>query len=46
MKELTVVYTPAPNLKKTKGMEIGAVGYKNDKAVKKIHVETNKPMVK
>jgi hypothetical protein len=30
-----VVYTPFPNLKKTADMEAGAVGYHNDKAVKR-----------
>lgn len=31
LKECTIVYTPASNLKKTNGMDIGQVGFHNDK---------------
>jgi hypothetical protein len=41
-----VVYTPFPNLKKTKDMEAGAVGYHNDKAVKRVKVDKEKEILK
>ncbi|KAH3684574.1 hypothetical protein WICPIJ_004464 [Wickerhamomyces pijperi] len=37
---ITVIYTPWANLKKTKGMADGEVGFKNSKKVKKFHVQT------
>jgi len=36
---ITVIYTPWSNLKKTAGMETGQVGFHKQKMVKKIHVE-------
>lgn len=36
---ITVIYTPWPNLKKTKGMADGEVSFKNPKKVKKIHIQ-------
>ncbi|TBU44025.1 cytoplasmic protein [Dichomitus squalens] len=36
---LTVIYTPADNLKKTGDMAVGQVSFHNDKRVKRIHVE-------
>jgi hypothetical protein len=36
---ITVIYTPWSNLKKTGDMATGQVGFKDSKAVKKIHVE-------
>lgn len=42
-----VVYTPASNLKKTHDMDVGAVGYHNNKLVRKlIEVEKEKDIVK
>jgi predicted nucleotidyltransferase len=35
---ITVVYTPWSNLKKTKGMETGQVGFFKEKLVKKVYV--------
>jgi hypothetical protein len=35
---VTIIYTPWSNLKKTGNMATGQVGFKNDKLVKKIHV--------
>ncbi|KAH3673002.1 hypothetical protein WICMUC_003955 [Wickerhamomyces mucosus] len=37
---ITVIYTPWANLKKTKGMADGEVSFKNIKKVKKIHIQT------
>ncbi|KAK9472401.1 uncharacterized protein V1510DRAFT_417395 [Dipodascopsis tothii] len=37
---VTIIYTPWSNLKKTKGMAAGQVGFKRDKMVKSIHVQT------
>ncbi|KAK9243781.1 hypothetical protein V1506DRAFT_543400 [Lipomyces tetrasporus] len=37
---ITVIYTPWSNLRKTKGMAVGQVGFKKDKLVKKVHVQT------
>ncbi|KZV96503.1 DUF814-domain-containing protein [Exidia glandulosa HHB12029] len=37
---LTIIYTPADNLKKTGDMATGQVGFHNDKKVKRIHIET------
>jgi hypothetical protein len=37
---VTVIYTPWRNLHKTKGMEAGQVGFKKEKEVKKIYIET------
>lgn len=36
---VTVIYTPWRNLRKTKGMADGEVGFKNEKSVKKIHIQ-------
>jgi hypothetical protein len=33
-----VIYTPHSNLKKTQGMDVGQVGFKNDKLVKTVKV--------
>ncbi len=35
---LSIVYTPASNLKKTPGMDVGQVGYHNEKNIKKMVV--------
>jgi len=35
---ITIIYTPAANLKKTGDMAVGQVGFHNDKKVKRIHV--------
>ncbi|KZT12187.1 cytoplasmic protein [Laetiporus sulphureus 93-53] len=35
---LTIIYTPADNLKKTGDMAVGQVSFHNDKQVKRIHV--------
>lgn len=37
---VTIIYTPWKNLHKTKGMEMGQVGFKRDKDVKKVFVDT------
>ncbi|KAK9484430.1 hypothetical protein V1527DRAFT_470095 [Lipomyces starkeyi] len=37
---ITVIYTPWTNLRKTNGMAVGQVGFKKDKLVKKVHVQT------
>lgn len=37
---ITVIYTPWSNLKKTKGMADGEVSFKSQKKVKKIHIQT------
>ncbi|EJD53472.1 DUF814-domain-containing protein [Auricularia subglabra TFB-10046 SS5] len=37
---LTIIYTPADNLKKTGDMATGQVSFHNDKRVKRVHVET------
>ncbi|TPX42486.1 hypothetical protein SeMB42_g01462 [Synchytrium endobioticum] len=37
---VTIIYTPWPNLKKTAGMETGQVSFHRDKLVKRIHVPT------
>ncbi|PPQ65902.1 hypothetical protein CVT26_000922 [Gymnopilus dilepis] len=37
---LTVIYTPASNLKKTGDMAVGQVSFHNDKKVKRVHVAT------
>ncbi|KAL1652999.1 hypothetical protein SLS61_004620 [Didymella pomorum] len=36
---ITVIYTPWSNLKKDGSMAVGQVGFKNNKLVKRIHVE-------
>lgn len=36
---VTIIYTPWGNLKKTKGMADGEVSFKNHKKVKKIHIQ-------
>jgi NFACT protein RNA binding domain len=36
---LSIVYTPASNLKKTPGMDVGQVGYHNEKNIKKMIVD-------
>lgn len=36
---ITVIYTPWSNLKKNGSMATGQVGFKNDKLVKRMHVE-------
>jgi hypothetical protein len=38
--KLDIVYTPWANLKKTASMEVGQVGFFNDKEVKRIRVDT------
>lgn len=44
---LTIIYTPAENLRKDGTMEIGTVGFVKDKLVKRYHVkEKNKDMLK
>ncbi|PPQ63593.1 hypothetical protein CVT24_004453 [Panaeolus cyanescens] len=43
---LTVIYTPADNLKKTGDMAVGQVSFHNDKKVKRVHVaERENPIV-
>ncbi|KAJ3320407.1 Coiled-coil domain-containing protein 25 [Boothiomyces sp. JEL0866] len=37
---LTIIYTPSSNLKKTADMETGQVAFHKNKMVKKVHVET------
>ncbi|KAK9239224.1 hypothetical protein V1525DRAFT_398882 [Lipomyces kononenkoae] len=37
---ITVIYTPWSNLRKTNGMAVGQVGFKKDKMVRKVHVQT------
>ncbi|ORY24992.1 hypothetical protein BCR39DRAFT_545508 [Naematelia encephala] len=37
---LTVIYTPFPNLKKTGDMAVGQVSFHSDKQVKRVHVAT------
>jgi len=37
-KDITVIYTPAKNLKKTGDMDVGQVGFLDDKLVRRIHV--------
>eukprot|EP00197_Chlamydomonas_leiostraca_P002247 CAMPEP_0202858634 /NCGR_PEP_ID=MMETSP1391-20130828/1078_1 /ASSEMBLY_ACC=CAM_ASM_000867 /TAXON_ID=1034604 /ORGANISM="Chlamydomonas leiostraca, Strain SAG 11-49" /LENGTH=199 /DNA_ID=CAMNT_0049537567 /DNA_START=113 /DNA_END=712 /DNA_ORIENTATION=+ len=39
MNNVWIVYTPWANLKKTTGMEIGQVGFHNEKAVKRVKVD-------
>jgi hypothetical protein len=36
--DLTIIYTPADNLKKTGDMAVGQVSFHNDKRVKRVHV--------
>jgi hypothetical protein len=36
--DLTIIYTPADNLKKTGDMVVGQVSFHNDKRVKRIHI--------
>lgn len=36
---VTIVYTPWANLRKTKSMEVGQVGFHENKAVRKVKVE-------
>jgi hypothetical protein len=42
LNNITVVYTPWSNLKKTNGMEVGQVGFHNPKLVKKYKIEKRK----
>jgi len=37
---LTIIYTPADNLKKSGDMAVGQVSFHSDKKVKRVHVET------
>ncbi|KAK9481093.1 hypothetical protein V1514DRAFT_324219 [Lipomyces japonicus] len=37
---ITVIYTPWSNLRKTKGMATGQVGFKKEKLVKKVYVQS------
>lgn len=37
---VTIIYTPWSNLKRTKGMPEGQVSFKNPKTVRKIHVQS------
>ena len=46
MKSIKVVYTPWENLRKGAHMEIGAVGFHNEKNVKSRRVKKNKAVVK
>ncbi|KAI9437404.1 cytoplasmic protein [Russula earlei] len=36
--DLTIIYTPADNLKKTGDMAVGQVSFHNDKGVKRVHI--------
>jgi len=36
--DLTIIYTPADNLKKTGDMAVGQVSFHNDKRVKRVHI--------
>lgn len=36
MNNIDVIYTPWDNLKKTGGMDVGQVGFKDEKKVKKV----------
>ncbi|KAG0146884.1 hypothetical protein CROQUDRAFT_656898 [Cronartium quercuum f. sp. fusiforme G11] len=37
---LTILFTPVSNLKKTGDMSIGQVGFKSDKLIKRVHINT------
>eukprot|EP00029_Vermamoeba_vermiformis_P000003 TRINITY_DN10004_c0_g1_i1.p1 TRINITY_DN10004_c0_g1~~TRINITY_DN10004_c0_g1_i1.p1 ORF type:complete len:209 (-),score=90.00 TRINITY_DN10004_c0_g1_i1:26-652(-) len=43
---VTVIYTPWSNLKKTQGMEAGAVSFHDQKLVRKLKIEKKKEIVK
>ena len=43
---VTVIYTPWSNLKKTQGMEAGAVSFFDQKLVRKLKIEKKKEIVK
>ncbi|KEI39104.1 uncharacterized protein L969DRAFT_88555 [Mixia osmundae IAM 14324] len=38
MKDLIIIYTPASNLLKTNGMEVGSVSFTNERLVRRVHV--------
>jgi hypothetical protein len=42
---ITVIYTPWSNLKKDGSMAVGQVGFKDNKAVKRIHIEKRENVV-
>ena len=45
-KGVTIVYTWASNLLKTDDMEVGAVSFKNDSLVNKLHIEKKTDVLK
>ncbi len=45
-KGVTIIYTWASNLLKTEDMEVGAVSFKNDALVVKLHIEKNNEVLK
>lgn len=45
-KAVTVIYTWASNLLKTDDMATGAVSFKNNKLIEKLHVEKSKEILK
>ncbi|KAF7357387.1 Coiled-coil domain-containing protein 25 [Mycena sanguinolenta] len=42
---LTIIYTPADNLKKTGDMAVGQVSFHNDKKVKRVHVAARENVI-
>lgn len=42
MNNITIVYTPWSNLKKTQGMDVGQVGFHNNKLVRKFKIDKRK----
>jgi len=42
---LTIIYTPADNLKKTGDMAVGQVSFHNDKKVKRVHIATRENVI-
>lgn len=46
LKSVKICYTPWENLDKSPQMEVGQVGYKNNKEVRYTHVEKNREMIK
>ncbi len=45
-KGVTIIYTWASNLLKTESMEVGAVSFKNDSLVVKLHIEKKNDVLK
>ncbi len=45
-KGVTIIYTWASNLLKTEDMEVGAVSFKNDSLVVKLHIEKKNDVLK